>query len=128
MSYTLTEIVRNLEANYGRRWWDDPNHNKGLWNKRRLKWLEEHKDDNRKYWAGRPPGSYYEVTDKRNSEKAKFNTFRELKKHYLGKGGELQGVISGVESSRLRSDQARAFFSKYGYDLEIIVPKQKRHC
>ena len=128
MSYTLTEIVRNLEANYGRRWWDDPNHNEGLWNKRRLKWLEEHKDDNSKYWVGRQPGSCYEVTNKRNSEKAQFNTFRELKKHYLGKGGELYGVISGVESLRLRSDQARAFFSKCGYDLEIIVPKQKRHC
>lgn len=123
MSYTLIEIVQNLEANYGRRWWEDPNHNKGLWNKRRLKWLEEHKDDNRKYLVGRPPGSCYEVTNKRSGEKAQFNTFRELKKHYLGKDGELHDVISGAESSGLTIDQAKTFFSKYGYDLEMIIPK-----
>lgn len=123
MSYTLIEIVRNLEANYGRRWWEDPDHNKGLWNKRRLKWLEEHKDDNRKYWVGRPPGSYYEVTNKRNSEKAQFNTFRELKKYYFGKDGELHGVISGVERSGLTIAQAKPIFSECGYDLEIVIPK-----
>ena len=123
MSYTLIEIVRNLEASYGRRWWEDPNHNKGLWNKRRLKWLEEHKDDNRKYWVGRLPGSCYEVTNKRSCEKAQFNTFRELKKHYFGKDGELHDVISGVERSGLTIAQAKPIFSKYGYDFKIIVSK-----
>ena len=123
MSYTLIEIVRNLEANYGRRWWEDPNHNKGLWNKRRLKWLEEHKDDNRKYLVGKMPRSCYEVTNKRSCEKAQFNTFRELKKHYFGKDGELHDVISGVERSGLTIAQAKPIFSKYGYDFKIIVSK-----
>lgn len=123
MSYTLIEIVRGLENSYGRRWWENPNHNKGLWNKRRIKWLEEHKDDNRKYWVGRLPGSYYEVTNKRSGEKAQFKTFRELKKYYLGKDGELHDVISGAESAGLTIDQAKPFFSKYGYDLETIIPK-----
>lgn len=101
MSYTLIEIVRGLENSYGRRWWENPNHNKGLWNKQRIKWLEEHKDDNRKYWVGRLPGSYYQVTNNKSSQKAQFKTFRELKNYYFGKGGELYGVISGAERSGL---------------------------
>lgn len=123
MKYTLIEIVRNLENSYGRHWWEDPNHDEDLWNKKRIKWLEEHKDDNRKYLVGKKPGSYYRVTNNKSSQKAQFNNFRELKNYYFGKDGELYGVISGVESLRLRSDQARAFFSKYGYDLETIIPK-----
>lgn len=123
MSYTLIEIVRNLEANYGRRWWENPNHNKDLWNKKRIKWLKEHKDDNRKYLVGKMPGSYYQVTNKRSGQKGQFKTFRELKKYYFGKDGELHGVISGAESSGLTIKQAKLIFSKYGYDLEIIIPK-----
>ena len=123
MSYTLIEIVRNLEANYGRHWWEDPNHNKGLWNKRRLKWLEEHKDDNRKYRVERPPGSYYEVTNKRSGQEGQFKTFRELKNYYFGKDGELHDVISGVERSGLTIAQAKPIFSKCGYDFKIIISK-----
>lgn len=48
---------------------------------------------------------------------------RELKKHYLGKDGELHGVISGVERSGLTIAQAKPIFSKYGYDLEIVISK-----
>lgn len=123
MSYTLIEIVRNLENSYGRHWWENPNHDEDLWNKKRIKWLEEHKDDNRKYLVGKKLGSYYRVTNNKSRQKAQFKNFRELKNYYFGKDGELYGVISGVERSGLTIAQAKPIFSKYGYDLEIVIPK-----
>ena len=120
----LIVSVRQLEEKFGRRWWEDPDHNDDYSNIQRLLWLKE--DDEKNGRDGkkhhREPHYLYELTNLRTGEINYYYSFDHILRDYTVTGKPLHKFVAGRK--QLRASEGPDFFWKHGHLLRKVPPKK----
>ena len=121
----LIVSVRQLEEKFGRRWWEDPDHNDDYSNIQRLLWLKEDNEKNGrdgKKQHHRKPHYLYELTNLRTGEINYYYRFEHILRDYTVTGKPLHKFVVGRK--QLKASEGPDFFWKHGYLLRKVPPKK----